>query len=94
MSEAISRDEIKKRLHMLKSRSDQWKQGSYRAGFREALVYAIDDVNSCRTLEQTTVTECHECAHALEKQSTMPYCTIQNRTKDPDDYCKFGEPDE
>lgn len=94
MGDAISRDEMKAKLYKLRSRTDQWKASSFRAGYREAIDFALSDVENCRAVEAILVTRCHECRHATERQSTMPYCTVHNRTRSPEDYCNFGDPDE
>lgn len=94
MGDAISRDEVLAKLYKLRSRTDQWKQGSFRAGYREAIDYAISDANNCRPVEAILITRCGKCVHATERNTTMPYCTVHNRTRSPEDYCNFGEPDE
>lgn len=94
MGDAISRDEMKAKLYKLRSRTEQGKASSFRAGFRQAIDFALSDVDSCRPVEAVLITRCHECRHAAERQTTLPYCMIHNRRKSPEDYCNYGEPDE
>lgn len=94
MGDAISRDEMKARLYKLRSRTDQWKPSSFRAGYREAVDFALSDAESCRAVDAILVTRCRECRHATERQTTLPYCMIHNRRKSPEDYCNYGDPDE
>jgi hypothetical protein len=94
MGDAISRDEMKARLYKLRSRTDQWKPSSFRAGYREAVDFALSDAESCRPVEAVLITRCGQCRSATERNSTMPYCMIHNRRKNPDDFCNFGAPDE
>jgi len=94
VGDAISRDEMKVKLYKLRSRTEQWKASSFRAGFRQAIDFALSDVDGCRPVEAVLITRCHECRHATERHSTMPYCTIHNRTRGPEDFCNFGDPDE
>ncbi len=94
MEDAISREEMKYRLRQIRSRTTQWKQSSFRAGFLEAIDHAASAVESCRQVEGVIVTRCKDCRHATDRHSTLPYCTIHNKHKDPNDYCNFGDPDE
>lgn len=94
MEEAISREEMKRKLYALRNRTVQWKSGSFKAGYNSAVDFAMSDLDSCRTLEIVTVTRCKYCRHATERYSTLPHCTIFNRSKAPEDFCNYGEPDE
>ena len=54
---------------------------------------AVQAVENCRSLEVCTVTRCGKCKHSTEKHSTMVYCLIHNKHKDPNDFCNFGDND-
>ena len=46
MEDAISREEMKYRLRQIRSRTTQWKQSSFRAGFLEAIDHAASAVET------------------------------------------------
>ena len=73
MEDAISREEIKFRQRQIRSRTTQWKQSSFRAGFLEAINNAASAVESCSKVEGVIVTRCKECRHATDRHSTLPY---------------------
>ena len=93
MADAIDRDEISAKLHRMQDRIKQRREGAYKCGYRDACMDALNKLNECSSLETTTVTRCEKCRHATERTTTMPYCTIHNRRKSPDDFCNFGDPD-
>lgn len=94
MGDAISREEMRNRLRQIRCRTMQWRNGPFRAGFLEAMDHVSSAVESCREVEGVMVTRCKYCRHASERESTLVYCMIHNRRKDPTDYCNYGEPDE
>ena len=90
---AINKDQLYGKLLRMKERIKQWRNGPYRCGYRDACQDAMQKLNECDILETATVIRCKECRHATERCSTMPYCTIHNRRRGPEDYCNFGETD-
>lgn len=93
MADAIDRNQLTGRLYRLASRIRQRKDSAYKSGYSDAIQDAIREAGDCDSLEVTTVTRCRECANASEKDTTMPFCFIQNRRKAPDDYCNLGNKD-
>lgn len=91
--DAISRDEMRHKLIQLRSRTAQWGSSSFRAGYRKAVDFALSDLEGCRQLEGVTVTRCKDCQYATERHATLVHCTVFNRSKNPDDFCNYGEPD-
>lgn len=94
MADAISRDVVKNRIHRLKTRMQRKKPNEFQLGQLDGLEYALSIITACDALEVVAVTRCKECRHATERHTTLPYCLIQNRRKDPDDYCMLSGPDE
>lgn len=91
MADAISREQMRRKLTYMLHRLRQRRDGPYKVGYRDACNDALQKLEECDPLELNAVTRCRECAHATERQTTMPYCTIHNRRRAPDDYCNFGE---
>jgi hypothetical protein len=77
----------------MQNRIKQRRDGPYKCGYNDACKDAVQKLTECPSLETTSVTRCHECRNALERQTTLPYCIIHNRRKAPDDYCNYGAPD-
>ena len=94
MADAINRDQMYGKLQRMMDRSKQRRDGPYKAGYRDACSDAIQKLGECDSLEVTTVTRCWKCQHAIERNTTMPYCILKNRRVLPDEYCNSGEPDE
>lgn len=90
---AVDRNLLSSKLHRMKDRVRQRRDGPYRCGYTDACKDAIQKLNECPEIETTAVVRCRECRHATERFTTMPYCTIHNRRRGPDDYCNFGETD-
>ena len=91
---AIDRDLIHGKLVRMLDRCKQRRDGAYKCGYRDACQDAIQKLNECDDIENTAVVRCRICRHATERYSTMPYCTIHNRHRGPEDFCNFGEMDE
>ena len=92
-ADAIDRDQMRGKLNRMRDRVKQRRDCAYKCGYKDACNDALQKLDEIPSLEQTTVTRCRECSHATERHTTLPYCLLQNRRKDPDDYCRFGEPD-
>lgn len=93
MADAIDRNMMRSKLIRMENRSRQRRDGAYKSGYRDACSDALRKLRECPALETTAITRCEKCRHATERQTTMPYCTIHNRRKAPDDFCNLGEPD-
>ena len=93
MVDAIDRQEMSRKLTNMMLSMQQRSHMPFRQGYIAACKDAINKLNECREIETTAVVRCRECSHATERHTTLPYCTIRNRAVEPDDYCKFGEPD-
>ena len=93
MIDAIDRDELDRKLYKLKVLIQQRKSSSYNYGYLMAINDAINKMRDCASLETTAVVRCKDCRHATDRYSTMPYCSIHNRSRGPDDFCNFGEND-
>jgi hypothetical protein len=94
VTDAINREQMRMKLMRMQDRIRKRRDGPYKCGYKDACNDALQKLNECSTLASDTVTRCHECRNALERQTTLPYCIIHNRRKNPDDFCNFGEPDE
>lgn len=92
--DAIDREQMHGKLQRMRDRVKQRRDGAYKTGYKDACNDALQKLNECQSIETTAVTRCKECRHATERTTTLPYCLLQNRRKDPDDYCRFSEPDE
>ena len=93
MTDAIDREQIQRKLYQMRGRIQQRRDGAYKCGYQDACKDALQKLAECDRLETDTVTRCKECQHATERCTIMPYCTIHNRRKAPDDFCNYGEPD-
>ena len=91
MADAIDREQARGKMRSLENRTKQWKDGSFKSGYKSAVRDAIQKISECDSLETDTVTRCRDCRHASEQNTTMPYCTVHNRRRAPDDFCNFGE---
>lgn len=94
MEDVISREEIYSKIYRMKDRIRSHREGSYRRGYTDACKDAFQKLGECASLEVVTVTRCRYCRHAAERETTLPYCTVHNRRRAPDDYCKCGEREE
>ncbi len=93
MADAIDRELMRGKILRMNDRIRQRRDGPYKCGYKDACLDALQKLAECPSLEVATVTRCGECRKATERTTTMPYCTVQNRRKAPDDFCNFGEPD-
>lgn len=93
MADAVDRELIRGKILRMNDRIKQRRDGPYKIGYKDACLDALQKLEECPSLEEITVTRCRECQKATERETTMPYCLLQNRRKDPDDYCRYGEPD-
>ena len=93
MTDAIDRETMRRKLAGMQNRIKQRRDGPYKCGYNDACKDAVKKLKECPSLETTSITRCHECRNALERQTTLPYCIIHNRRKAPDDYCNYGAPD-
>ena len=94
MADAISRDVVKNRIHRLKTRMQRKKPNEFQLGQLDGLEYALSIITACDALEVVAVTRCRVRRFATERTTTLPYCMVHNRRKNPDDFCNFGDPDE
>jgi hypothetical protein len=93
MADAIDRETMRGKLIRMNDRIKQRRDGAYKCGYKDACSDALQKLAEIPSMETATITRCSKCQHANERQTTMPYCTIHNRRRAPDDYCNFGEPD-
>ena len=93
MVDAIDREAMRGKLTRMNDRIKQRRDGAYKCGYKDACSDAIQKLAEIPSVELCPVTRCKVCRHATERQTTMPYCTVHNRRKGPDDFCNFGEPD-
>lgn len=93
MADAIDRSEIRCRLKRILGRNVQRRDGAYKSGWQDAIQMALQAAEACESMETTAITRCANCRHATERTTTMPYCTIHNRHRSPEDFCNFGDPD-
>lgn len=93
MTDAIDREQMRRKVYTMQNRIKQRREGSYRCGYNDACKDALLKLAECDSLETDTVTRCHECRHATERTTAMPYCTVHNRRRAPNDYCNFGDKD-
>ena len=93
MADAIDREQLRSRLVRMTYRVRQHRNGPYKCGYMDAARDAIRAAEDCDQLETPAVVRCKNCRHATERCSTMPYCTIHNRRRMPEDFCNFGETD-
>ena len=93
MADAIDRETMYGKLTRMRNRIKQRRDGPYKVGYEDACKDAIQKLAECPKLETATVVCCGQCGHAVERHTTLPYCTLQNRRKMPDDYCNYGVPD-
>ena len=92
--DAIDREMINGKLVRMIDRCKQRRDGAYKCGYLDACKDAIHKLTECPSLDTTAVIRCRICRYATERSSTMPYCTIHNRHRGPDEFCNFGETDE
>ena len=88
--ELISLAEARGKMRRLRDKSTQWKRSSYREGWNDAVDQADRALGLCRTMDVQPVVRCRDCLHAIDRQSTMVFCTVTNKHKDMEDYCNFG----
>ena len=93
MADAIDRSEIRCRLKRIRGKNVQRRESSYKSGWEDAIQMALHAAEACESLETTTITRCKDCVNATERNTTLPYCIIHNRTRDPEDYCNYGARD-
>ena len=93
MADAIDREQMDVKLQRMKNRIRQRRDGPYKVGYSDACNDAIQKLSECQRLKTATVTECKDCRNAIERDTTMPFCAIQNRRKEPEDFCKYGATD-
>jgi len=93
MADAIDREQLRRKLMNMQNRVKQRRDGAYRCGYEDACRDALANLDRCDQLETTAVTRCINCQRSTEKQSTMVYCLLHNRSKNPNDFCNYGEPD-
>ena len=88
--DVISRYDAKGQMRRLKAKSAQWRKNPYRDGWNDAIESADQALNNCRPLDVKTVVLCRNCLKAEDRNTTLPFCTVQKRRKQPDDYCNEG----
>lgn len=93
MADAIDRETMRGKLIRMQNRIRQRRDGAYKCGYKDACNDALQKLDEIPALETDTVVHCRECRHATERHSTMPYCTVHNRRRGPEDFCNFGETD-
>ncbi len=93
VADAIDRETMRGKLLRMNDRIKQRRDGPYKIGYRDACKDALQKLDEVPSMETGTIVRCSRCAHANERQTTQPYCTIHNRRRAPDDYCNFGETD-
>ena len=93
MADAIDRAQLRRKLMNMQQRIRQRRDGAYRCGYDDACRDALMNLNGCDQLETTAVTRCKNCRHSTEKESSMVYCMRHNRSKKPDDFCNYGDPE-
>ena len=91
--DVISRDLIEGKLKRMQDRVKQRRDGSYKCGYNDACNDALQKVNECPSADTTSITYCKDCIHASDRETTMPFCIIQNRRKMPESYCENGAHD-
>jgi len=91
MTDAIDREQMQRKIYHMRGRNQQRRDGAYKCGYQDACKDALQKLAECDQLTTATVTRCIDCRHCTEKQSTMVYCLIHNRQRDPNDFCNFGE---
>ena len=91
MADIIDREQIRSKIVRMSHRVRQRRDGPYKVGYSDACKDALQKMAECDRLTTDTVTRCIDCRHSTEKQSTMVYCLIHNRQRDPNDFCNFGE---
>lgn len=93
MADAVDREQMRGKIVRMQHRIRQRRDGPYKVGYQDACKDALQKLDECDGMRLKAVVECHECRHASERHTTMPYCALTNRRKAPDDYCRFGEKD-
>ena len=93
MADAIDRETMRGKLIRMQNRIRQRRDGAYKCGYKDACSDALQKLDEIPALETDTVVHCLECRHATERHSTMPFCTVHNRRRGPEDFCNFGETD-
>ena len=93
MADAIDRETMRGKLIRMQNRIRQRRDGAYKCGYKDACNDALQKLDEIPALETDTVVHCRECRHATERHSTMPFCTVHNRRRGPEDFCNFGETD-
>lgn len=88
--DAISRCDAHVQMRRLKGKTLQMRKSGYRDGWNDAIESADQALNNCKALEVTTVVCCRNCLLAAERESTLVYCQIQKKHKNPDAYCDEG----
>ena len=93
MADAIDLETMRGKLIRMQNRIRQRRDGAYKCGYKDACNDALQKLDEIPALETDTVVHCRECRHATERHSTMPFCTVHNRRRGPEDFCNFGETD-
>lgn len=93
MADAIDREQLKNKLTRMMFRVRQHRNGPYKCGYMDAARDAMHAAEDCERLDTPAVVLCKNCRRATERNTTMPYCMLCNRRKDPDDFCRYGETD-
>lgn len=88
--DAISRYDAHVQMRRLKDKTLQMRKSGYRDGWNDAIESADQALNNCKALDVTTVVCCRNCLNAAERESTLVYCPIQKKYKNPDAYCDEG----
>lgn len=94
MANVIDQDRLIRKLRALKTRTAQRKTSDYRRGQIDGIEFCIEEAENQQPMEVVAVTRCRVCRFATERTTTLPYCMVHNRRKNPDDFCNFGDPDE
>lgn len=94
MADAVDREQMRGKIVRMLHRIRQRRDGPYKVGYSDACRDALQKLDECESLGTRAVTLCQVCANATERDTTLPYCTIHNRRRAPDDYCNFGTKDE
>ena len=91
MADAVDREQMRGKIVRMLHRIRQRRDGPYKVGYSDACRDALQKLEECDRLTLKAVTLCRECRNATERETTLPYCLIQNRRKAPDDYCYLGD---
>ena len=93
MADAVDREQVRGKIRRMQDRIRQRRDGPYKVGYADACRDAMQKLDECESLDTKAVTLCKDCDNATERDTTLPYCIIQNRRKAPDDYCNYGHKD-